>query len=100
MYHGDGINDFQQTQCSLLLPYIYLVIIVMITSIGSTALALHVLKTTPTFPNVDVCHTWCDQTMKLPKMNQSMAANTATVVRAPKRPPSFYKRPWCHNILC
>jgi hypothetical protein len=89
MYHGDGMNDFQQTHCSLLLPYIYLVIIVMITSIGSTSLALHVLKTTPTFQTVEVCHTWCDQTIKVPRTNQSVVvAYTAT----PKRPPMFYKR--------
>ena len=71
------LDDFEQPPCTCL-PYIFLVLVVTITSIGSTALAMHMMQNTPTFQNVDVCHAWCDQSVKGPPVNVS--------VHQPKRP--------------
>ena len=58
-----GVNGWQkQPPC----PYIVLVFITMITTIGSTVLALHIVNHITTFRDLEVCHAWCNQTINWP----------------------------------
>ena len=85
MHESIGVDGWQkQPPC----PYIVLVFITMITTIGSTVLALHIVNHITTFRDVEMCHAWCNQTVH----TNAYASTGKAVVHCPKRHAVMFHR--------